>query len=188
MGYYTWFMRPITDEEFSWLKEYAVEDAIKKLGDTKFNRKYCKDLINLDLIEAIKRSVETGEKCCYGYAWYEYGYGNKNPKFYERDGDSFYTHVINGVIYTDTNFKESYAQKKYGMSYKNFLNSEIYKQIDFSYFGNEFRVDTYSRKIIHSRHELRKCLKKKYFELSEWQKKRISKFFELYPGGIIIFG
>lgn len=50
-----------------------------------------------------------------------------------------------------------------------------------------FVIKTYSKKIIHSRYELRKYLRKRYFDLTEEQKNKISEFFEKYPGGVIMF-
>ena len=55
-------------------------------------------------------------------------------------------------------------------------------------YHDVFRVYHYPRKIIHSRHELRKFMKKKYFELEQWQLDMISKFFKENKGGIIEFG
>lgn len=56
------------------------------------------------------------------------------------------------------------------------------------YFYDEFRVDNYPRKVIHSHRELKKWMRKRYFELTEEQINRINEFFKLYPGGIITFG
>jgi len=55
-------------------------------------------------------------------------------------------------------------------------------------FHDNFRVKNYPKWIIHNRHELRKKMRKKYFELTQEQLNDISRFFKLYPGGIITFG
>ena len=76
MGCHTWFWRPLTDQEFIWMKEYAVTSA-----------EGCfRDETDRYLIDSIRKSVETGEACFYGMTWYEAGYGAYNPKFIEDFG------------------------------------------------------------------------------------------------------
>ena len=77
MGCHIWFERPITDEEFALMKDYAVKNAEEYLPqnvdfDTGIDEKF---------VDAIRRSVETGEpqpeldNC----TWWELGYGITNP-------------------------------------------------------------------------------------------------------------
>lgn len=51
-----------------------------------------------------------------------------------------------------------------------------------------FRIGHYPRKIIINRKELRKYLRKRYFQLTDEQLEKISEFFKRYPGGVITFG
>lgn len=55
-------------------------------------------------------------------------------------------------------------------------------------FHDVFRVKNYSRREIHSMRELRRFLRKRYFELTEDQHRKCVEFFRLYPGGFICFG
>lgn len=50
-----------------------------------------------------------------------------------------------------------------------------------------FRIGHYPRKIIRNRKELRKYLRKRYFQLTDEQLEKISEFFKRYPGGVITF-
>lgn len=56
------------------------------------------------------------------------------------------------------------------------------------YFHDNFRVKNYPNWVIHNKRELRKKMRKKYFELTESQLEDISRFFKEYPNGIISFG
>ena len=56
------------------------------------------------------------------------------------------------------------------------------------YFHDNFRVKNYPRWVIHSRKELRRKMKKRYFQLTEKQLEDVSRFFKEYPGGVICFG
>lgn len=62
------------------------------------------------------------------------------------------------------------------------LYTDVIKYID------TFRVPNYPRKIIRSRRDLRKFLRKRYFKLTDKQLERVSQFFREYPGGVITFG
>ena len=55
-------------------------------------------------------------------------------------------------------------------------------------FHDNFIVRNYPTWVIHNRHELRKKMGKKYFDLTEKQLEDISRFFKMYPGGVITFG
>lgn len=196
MGCHTWFNRPITEEEFELMREYALQDAEKIYGDTEENREICPSSIEPYNIELVKRSLETGEACFYGMTWYEAGFGRNNPKLIEKlkTVPSTYIYKDRGQkginsVYIDVAFDIDYATKLYGFkNYSEFEKSNIWKADDFPWFHDIFRVRNYPSKTIYNRHELRRFLRKKYFELSEEQLKRVSMFFKLYPGGVISFG
>lgn len=159
MGCHTWFSRPITDEEYSMMKEYAVKEAEEIAPDVTGLETY--------LVDVVKKSVETGEKCIFGYRWDELGYGSGNPKLVEKFGTSCWEMVVRGKVYVDCCNPNDDDDLK---------------------FHDVFRIRNYPRKVIHNRRELRKYLGKRYFKLEEWQKEWVSKFFKAFPGGVITFG
>lgn len=189
MGCHTWFNRKITQEEYEWMKEWAVKEAEELFLELE-DGKHKEDL------EAVKRSVETGEACYYGMTWYEAGFGVSNPKFIERDGVHLNVRYIpnrkkTGVeaLYVGVEFNLEYLEKFYnGMSYNEFIKTDFCNSDDYPYFCDVFRVYTYPNKVIHSKKELRRYLRKRYFELSKEQLREVSNFFRLYPGGVINFG
>lgn len=65
-------------------------------------------------------------------------------------------------------------------------NGRLYMIV--SEYHDLFRVYHYPRWEVHSRHELRKKMGKKYFNLSTEQLCRVSKFFKENKDGIITFG
>lgn len=75
MGCYTWFGRPITNEEFSLMRDYAVKSAEEILS---WGEDYGMDK---SLVNAVRRSVETGEPQTrlYNRTWWQLGYGATNP-------------------------------------------------------------------------------------------------------------
>ena len=157
MGCHTWFSRPITAEEYSWMKEYAVKEAEEIAPDVPGLENH--------LVDMVKKSIETDEKCIFGYRWDEMGYGSGNPKLIEK----FWTpnSMVHGKIYVDCCCPNDNDDLK---------------------FHDVFRVKNYPKKVIHNRRELRRYLGKRYFKLEEWQKERVSKFFKAFPGGVITFG
>ena len=60
--------------------------------------------------------------------------------------------------------------------------------VDIDKYHDIFRVKHYPSKVIHSRKELRKWMKKRYFELENWQLEKVLEFFKTYPDGVITFG
>lgn len=64
--------------------------------------------------------------------------------------------------------------------------SGLYVKVS-GYFDT-FRISNYPRKIIRSRRDLRRFLRKRYFKLTDKQLERVSQFFIEYPGGVITFG
>lgn len=116
-------------------------------------------LYNKTLYELLMKSYNENIPCVYGDYWWQLGYGIKNSK----------------LAYGEDNFVRE-------------IRGESGLFLEVREFIDLFRVDNYPRKIIHSRRELRKWMKKKYFDLTEWQLSEISRFFKENPGGIIMFG
>lgn len=161
MGCHTWFSRPIDEEDYKLLKEYAYEEALELEYDK-------------DVCDRVKASVEDDKPCIYGRYWYECGFGSGNKKFIEKFGYNPYLKTIKGKLYWDMALPVEKIHSD---------DEELKK-----YFHDTFRIGHYPRKVIHNRRELRKFLGKKYFELSEEQLERVSEFFRMYKGGIITFG
>lgn len=206
MGCHTWFSRPLTEEEFGWMREYACESANELFGPTESNIS-C-GLYDLEAFSKFHQSFKDDSACYYGMTWYEAGFGADNPKFVERDGCEAHIRSVvdkslsakklrkQGVkqktfhhnLYVDMAFNLEYSEKFFHMSYKDMVESGVFKSVYFPYFHDVFRIYRYPKKIIHNRRQLRKYLGKRYFELSDYQLERISMFFKLYPGGVITFG
>lgn len=157
MGCHTWFSRPVTEEEFQLIKEYAPIEIYELSGDSEENIKsglYDKSLYNL-----LMKSYEENIPCVYGKYWWQLGYGSSNPELL--DGEDNYVHEIRG-------------------------HKGIF--IDIGKYHDIFRVKHYPPKVIHSRRELRRWMKKRYFELEDWQLEKVSEFFRENPNGVITFG
>lgn len=60
--------------------------------------------------------------------------------------------------------------------------------IDVPEYHDLFRVRNYPHKVITSRRNLRRWMKKKYFKLTSEQLEKCTEFFQRYPGGVITFG
>lgn len=161
MGCHTWFARPVTKEEFELFKSHAIEHAWDLYGDTDENREF--NCVEMNKFYFIKNSVKNNTDY-----WWKHGFGtiirNRSEDKYE------HTYVINDVMYLDLSKS----------------CNPIFA--DLKRYHDVFRVDNYPRKIIHSRYELRKWMRKKYFDLESWQLDKISYFFSENPGGIITFG
>ena len=181
MGCHTWFSRPLNEEEFQLMTEWAPIE-IKELT---LDNEQCYDKWLYDLL---MRSYNENMPCVYGKYWYELGYGSSNPKFVQMYGDILSIRAIEGKVYVDCSFSADMSLNKYGKNICDFELTTEEEQLNFPYFHDVFRVENYPNKVIHSRKELRKYLRKRYFKLSEYQLKRISKFFQMYPGGVITFG
>ena len=182
MGCHTWFKRPLTEDEFRLMKEYAPTEIYELVGK---GNTY---LYDKSLYEMLMKSYNEDINCVYGKKWCQLGYGSGNPEFIETHGSSLSVSEIDGRLYVDMSFSSDICQNKYGVSIWKFYETHEKLGVDFPYFHDVFRIRNYPRKVIHNRRELRKYLRKRYFELSEYQLDRISKFFELYPGGVITFG
>lgn len=163
MGCHTWFAKPVTDKEFEVFKANAIDDAWKLYGDTKENREF--NCVDMGEYYRVKDSVEHNTDY-----WWRCGFGTT---IRNEDGiaeKSEITYVVSGVMYLDLSKP----------------TNPIFPEL--KRYHDVFRVKNYPTKIIRSRHELRKCMKKKYFDLDQYQLNKVSEFFMENPGGIITFG
>ena len=147
MGCHTWFSRPITEEEFKLMRDYAPTEI------------YNTTLYDDCLYKSLMNSYTEDIPCVYGKYWWQLGYGSSNPQLL--DGEHNYIHEIRGC--------------------KGLF-------VDVSKYHDTFRVKNYPSKVIRNRKELRRWMKKRYFELENWQLERISEFFRENPNGVITFG
>lgn len=163
MGCYSWFARPIIDEEFKLMHEYAAEEAAYLLINP-YNEEYEIDtrLYNhiMDSIRFNKPWIENGVKL----HWYVLGYGCSNPKL----PNGFTTVYKDGELYVA-------------------LRNENDTDVPDCCFIRPKR-GVYPNKIIHNKKELRRYLRKKYFQLSQNQISQLTAFWKRYPGGILYWG
>lgn len=111
------------------------------------------------LYTLLMKSYAEDLPCVYGKYWWQLGYGGSNPN------------LLNGE---DNLFYEVKGDKRLF--------------VDIREYADLFRVYHYPSKVIHSRKELRRWMRKKYFELENWQLEEVSRFFRENPGGVITFG
>lgn len=116
-------------------------------------------LYDENLCRLLMKSLKENIPCVYGKYWWQLGWGSSNPNLL--NGENNFIHEIKGEKGLFVDIKE---------------------------YHGLFRIKNYPSKVIHSRHELRKWMKRKYFELEEWQLERISEFFKKYKNGVITFG
>ena len=161
MGCHTWFSRPVTSVEFEVFKNNAIADAMYLFGDTEENREF--NCVEMDKYYLVKNSVEKNTEY-----WWRHGFGTTIINGSEEKSE--YTYVINDVMYLDLGkpFNPIFPELKR--------------------YHDVFRVKNYPNKIIRSRKELRKWMRKKYFDLEKSQLEKISEFFKENPKGIISFG
>ena len=116
-------------------------------------------LYNEALYKNLMKSYNENIPCVYGKYWWQYGYGSSNPKLAKGE-DNFVSEI----------------------------RGETGLFLDVDYYHDVFRVNNYPRKVIHNKRELRRFMRKRYFELSKEQLIKISEFFKKYSGGVIHFG
>jgi hypothetical protein len=173
MGCHTWFLKPVTESEFNIFRENAFADAKDLYIDTDEEDEYTIRLYKLEYNKIIY-SLENNTDY-----WWKRGLGNrvvndnngKHVDIYEQKQE--YTTVINGKLYIDLVYQ------------CNPMFPDLERFHDIFRVGNNLN---YPRWIIHNRRELRKRMKKKYFDLTPDQLCEIDRFFEIYPDGIITFG
>lgn len=158
MGCHTWFMRPIKEEEFQLMKEYAPTEIFNLTGKTDENIE--KGLYDESLYRMLMKSYKENIPCVYKKYWWQLGYGSSNPKLLD-DSGHFFCEEVRG-------------------------HKGLYVSVD--EYWDTFRVRNYPLKVIHSRRELRRWMRKKYFNLSSEQLERISQFYRENLGGVIVFG
>lgn len=97
----------------------------------------------------------------------------------------------------DIKNEEFKARQKEIMTNSKFMNGKAYVHevrkknglyVDLGEYTDTFKVNNYSKKVITNRKNLRKWMRKRYFDLEEWQLEKISKFFKENPDGVITFG
>ena len=71
MGCHTWFSRPITEEEFKLMRDYAPTEI------------YNTTLYDDCLYKLLMKSYNEDIPCVYGKYWWQLGYGSSNPKLLE---------------------------------------------------------------------------------------------------------
>lgn len=182
MGCHTWFSRPLKDEEFQLMKDWAPNDILRLTKDEEYG------LDDKWLYNLLMKSYNENIPCVFGKYWYELGYGCYNPKFIDIHGSEISIHTIECKLFVDMSFNWDICENKYGVALTKFKFASKDEELNFPYFHDVFRIGRYPRKVIHNRRELRRYLGKRYFELTEFQLQRVSKFFEMYPGGVITFG
>ena len=106
-----------------------------------------------------EKSYNENVPCVYGKYWWQLGYGSSNPQLLE--GEDNYIREIRGC--------------------KGLF-------VDVDKYHDTFRVKNYPSKVIRNRKELRRWMKKRYFELEDWQLEMVSEFFRENPDGVITFG
>ena len=116
-------------------------------------------LYDESLYKNLMKSYNENLPCVYGKYWWQYGYGSSNPKLTK--GKRYFVYEVRG-------------------------ETGLFLHVD--YYHDVFRVKNYPRKVIHNKRELRRFMRKRYFELSKEQLIEISEFFKKYPGGVIHFG
>lgn len=152
MGCHTWFCRPVTEDEFQKMKDYAPTEIYDLIGNSEENDKY--GLYDKALYKSLMRSYKENIPCVSGKYWWQLGWG-------EGAIEDFFVHKVRG--------------------YRTLF-------VDVLDYTDTFRVKNYPTKVITSRRNLRKWMRKKYFALTNEQLEKISEFFRKYPDGVIMFG
>lgn len=118
----------------------------------------------MELLDKLLVSISEDSKL-----WKDYRLGESGRDANGNEVSECYA-VRNGKVFIDLSFNY------------NPLFKDLYR------FHDVFRVKSYPRKEIHNMRELRRFLRRHYFELTQEQRSKCAKFFRLYPGGFICFG
>ena len=143
----------------TWFSRPITEAEFKLIQEYAPIEIYNLTLYDDSLYRLLMKSYNENTPCVYGKYWWQLGYGSSNPKLLNGGHNSI--HEI---------------RRHKGL----FIDLDEYHDI--------FRVKHYPSKVIHNRRELREWMKKKYFELEDWQLEKISEFFRENPNGVITFG
>ena len=112
MGCHTWFSRPVTQEEFKLIKEYAPTEIYNLCGDSKEN--IDTGIYDKYLYDTLMKSYNENIPCVYGLYWWQLGYGASTPELL--DGENNYVHMISGTdgLYIDVKeYHDTFRVKNY---------------------------------------------------------------------------
>lgn len=172
MGCHTWFYRPITEEEYNMFKDNIQNDISCILED---NELY--SLMKKEQVDSFKEECEETKKIIYDSLekgndlWLELGWGTGENRVVKIKG-KFYLQLNS----TEIDDSDSYRRK---------ILIPIPRE---KAFHDVFRVKNYPSWVIHNKRELRRKMRKKYFDLTQEQLDRLHEFWQMYPDGIITFG
>lgn len=164
MGCHTWFYRPLSIDNITVLKQYALKslndiwEEDQLIVDKDYIEKYCLTKKEYDFL---RNRIELNDI----YVIVEYAKLSINDSIY----------VIEEKLYLELSY--TYFDKTLPTLYP------IQK-----YFHDNFRIDNYPNWIIHNKRQLRRKLGKKWYKLTEEQISEINDFWKIYPGGVIDFG
>lgn len=92
MGCHTWFSRPVTKEEFKFIKEYAPTEIYNLCGNSKENIEY--GFYDKHLYDLLMKPYNEDVPCVYGKYWWQLGYCSNSPNL--SNGEYNYAHEIKG--------------------------------------------------------------------------------------------
>ena len=165
MGCHTWFWAPFPEEKITDLQRLAaksLEDTWKEEKDEDYRKMIGEDrCLTKEDYEFLKNQIETRNLPVI----VDYSMSEINDCLT----------VIDGHIY-------------YGLSLGCIEKDKITFIPTHSYFHDIFRIDNYPNWTIYSLRYLKRKLGKKWYNIPEENRKRISEFWKLYPGGVIDFG
>ncbi len=92
MGCHTWFYRPIKEEEFQLMKEYAPTEIFNLVGKTDENIET--GFYDEVLYRMLMKSYNENLPCVYNQYWWQLGYGHGNPKL-DKNGEFHVSEIRN---------------------------------------------------------------------------------------------
>ena len=169
MGCHTWFGRPITNEELYILKDEADKALLQEYN----NASESEDPLNTDDYNTLKDLISKNDlkTIC--------GIGTIN---YED-----FIWFAEGKPYLDLSYRWS-EEEKNRLGIKEDCLPELFHIDRNLFYHDTFRVHNYPDWVIHNKRQLRRKMKKRYFELTQGELYDIGQFFKDYPGGVITFG
>lgn len=159
MGCHTWFYRPITKKEIDELIDNSYQSLFYGFITDPFYRNI--NFTDESLINELSNNINDLKP------YLDYAYTcvieKRDPLYLIRDGyggkDGIYTKCIKDKVY-----------------------------IEVSKYNDLFRITNYPEYVIHNKKQLRRKLRKRYFELDDNILCKLSEFWKENPGGIIVFG
>lgn len=159
MGCHTWFYRPATTKEIDELINNSYQSLFYGFITDPFYRNI--NSTDDSLIKELFNNIND-LKPYLDYA-YKSVVEKRDPLYLIRDGyggsDSISTKCIKDKVY-----------------------------IEVTKYNDLFRIHNYPEYVIHNKRQLRKKLRKRYFELDNNTLCKLSEFWYENPGGIIVFG